>query len=150
MTTTIRKPYDPAVPQLHPVKEKSSTGQKPEKVTEQHHKKACDINNILAKYRKTGLIDHIQTYQGQYGNVTGADFQNAQNLVAEQKSIFEELPAEVRDQFDNDPANYLNKVMTDEGIQELQEMLNPAPEPEPQPEPEPAPEPVTTDEPAVT
>lgn len=101
-----------------------------ESLTEQHHKKSCDINNIMAKYQKTGLIDHMATHQGTYGDVSGADFQNAQNLVAEQKSIFHELPASVRAEFDNDPANYLDLVMTDEGIEQLQEILNPAPEPE--------------------
>jgi hypothetical protein len=58
-------------------------------------------------------------------------------MIAEQKSIFHELPAAVRAKFENDPANYLNMVLTDEGVQELAEMLNPTPEPdEPDPEPE--------------
>lgn len=102
-------------------------------LTEKHHAKACDINNIMAKYIKTGLIDHMNVHSPTYGDVTGADFKKAQDLVAEQKSIFEELPAEIRAEFNHDPAEYLDLVMTDEGVAELSEMLNPAPE---QPEPE--------------
>lgn len=113
-------------------------------MTEQHHEKSCNINNIMARFTKTGVIDHINRHQANYGDVTGADFKAAQDLVAEQKSVFHELPAAIREQFDNDPANYLDLMMTDEGVEELREMLNPTeptPEPEPEPEPEPTPEP---------
>lgn len=99
-----------------------------ESLTEQHHKKTCDINKIIARYAKTGLIDHVRKHQGTYGDVSGHDFKTAQDLIAEQKSIFHELPAEVRAEFDNDPANYLDLVMTDEGVEQLADMLNPVPD----------------------
>ncbi len=116
----ILKPYDKSVPQPHPKCGKT--------MTEQHHAKSCDINTIMAKYQKTGLIDHVTQHQGTYGDVSGADFKKAQDLVAEQKSIFYELPSEVRTQFDNDPANYLDLVCEPDGLVTLQDMLNPAPE----------------------
>lgn len=97
-------------------------------MTEQHHEKSCNINSIMAKYQKTGLIDHINTHQGKYGDVSGADFKAAQDLVAEQKSIFYELPAHVRAEFDNDPTEYLDLVMTDEGVEQLAAILNPKPD----------------------
>lgn len=95
-------------------------------MTEQHHEKSCNINNILARYQNTGLIDHVREYEGTYGDVTGADFKEAQDLITNEKSVFMELPAAVRAKFDNDPANYLDLVMTDEGIQELGQMLTEA------------------------
>lgn len=100
-------------------------------LTEQHHKKSCDINTIVAKYRKTGLLDHIKTHGGTYGDVTGMDFKEAQDLIATQKSIFTDLPATVRAKFDNDPAEYLDLVQTDEGVQTLKTILDPEPELEP-------------------
>lgn len=104
-------------------------------MTEQHHEKSCNINSIMAKYQKTGLIDHVNKYKGTYGDVTGADFKAAQDLIAEQKTIFYELPARVRAELDHDPANYLEMVLTEEGQQELAAILNPAPaEPETAPE----------------
>ena len=36
-------------------------------LTEQHHAKACDINSIMAKYVKTGVLDHITRYEPTYG-----------------------------------------------------------------------------------
>lgn len=106
-----------------------------ESMTEQHHAKSCDINNIVAKYIKTGLMSHMKSHEGTYGDVTAADFQDAQNLIAEQKSIFNDLPAAVRAKFDNDPAQYLDKVLTDEGVEELRQILAPNPEPVKEPEP---------------
>lgn len=98
-----------------------------ETMTEQHHEKACNINSIMAKYAKTGLIDHVNRHKGTYGDVTGADFKAAQDLIAEQKTIFYELPAKVRAELDHDPANYLELVMTEEGQLELAAIINPAP-----------------------
>lgn len=112
----IYSAYDPSVRQAAP--------DCPGGVTEQHHEKACNINNIVAKYAKTGLVDHVQNLPGRYGDVTGADFQAAQNLVAEQVSLFNELPAEVRGKFENDPAIYLDLLATDQGIDTLAGMLD--------------------------
>ena len=80
-------------------------------ITEQHHKKSCDINSIVAKYQKTGLVDHINKHEAKYGDVSGYDYKTAQDLVAEQKTIFYELPSQVRAEFDNDPANYLDLIL---------------------------------------
>ena len=122
MTTKILSAYDKPTRTVHPIKGKS--------MTEQHHKKACDINTIMAKYNKTGLVDHVNRYEGTYGDVTGADFKAAQDLIANEKTKFAELPANVRAEFDNDPANYLDLVATDEGIETLKGILNPPEEPD--------------------
>lgn len=113
----IRHAYSPSEPQHHPKCGKT--------MTEQHHEKHCNINNIMAKYQKTGLIDHVKKHGGTYGDVTGQEFKEAQDLIASQKSIFYELPSSVRDQLGNDPANYLNLVMTDEGVGVLNNLLHP-------------------------
>lgn len=78
--------------------------------TEQSHKKACDINSIMAKFQKTGAIQHLAAHPPRYTDVTAADFTAAQQLVARHKSIFEELPSQIRAYFENDPANYLDFV----------------------------------------
>mgnify|MGYP000326738181 FL=1 len=96
-----------------------------EKRTEQHHAKSCDVNTIMARYLKTGVIDHVTRHKGTYGDVSGADYLTAQNLVAEQKTIFEELPAFARDHYENDVANYLEALQTDEGLEELRSVLHP-------------------------
>lgn len=128
----MKKPLNARSPSVRRTQPKCKGG-----VTEQHHKAACDINKIMAKYQKTGVIEHINNHAERYGNVSGADFKTAQDLIAEQTSVFYELPAYARDAFDNDPANYLDLVMTDEGIEELRAILHPSDDPkEPEAEPE--------------
>lgn len=91
-------------------------------LTEQNHARACDINSIMARYVKTGLIDHVQSYQPTYGDVSEKDFQNAMQLVAGVISEFEQLPAFVRDFYSGDPENYLEAISTPEGIEELRSL----------------------------
>lgn len=73
----------------------------------QSHKAECDINTIMAKYKKTGLIDHMARSAGEYADVSGADFQSAQLVVAGAKSMFQGLPASIRARFENDPGEFL-------------------------------------------
>ena len=94
-------------------------------LTEQSHKDACDVNTIMAKYQKTGLIDHVNKYEGVYGDVTGADYREAMELICSKKTEFYELPSSIREQFNNDPAEYLELLQTDQGIEELTNMLSP-------------------------
>jgi len=78
---------------------------KPLYTTEQHHKKECDINCIIKKYDKTGLINHVSKFEAKYGDFTGMEFSNMQNIVANANSAFQELPAEIRSRFKNNPKN---------------------------------------------
>lgn len=36
--------------------------------TQQHFMDSCDINKILAKYRKTGVIEHVKRAKAMYGD----------------------------------------------------------------------------------
>lgn len=75
--------------------------------TKQSFKAECDINTIMARYMKTGLLEHVRADVAQYLDVTGADYQDAQNLVAGAKSMFHSLPSHIRSKFENDPAQLL-------------------------------------------
>ncbi len=89
-------------------------------MTQQSFKEACDINNILNKYNKTGVIEHVNKFEAQYGDIDGATFTEMQFQVAEAKSMFQELPAKARDHFENDPAKFLDfadKIDMDEPAQ---------------------------------
>lgn len=117
-------------------------------VTEQHHAKTCNINYIIGKYQKTGLVEHTNRYKATYGDVSAADFEKAMAIVCEQETIFEELPSSIRKHYDNDVVNYLEAVETEEGALEHQYLLDPRKRPveaqeEPEKAPEPEPEPVT-------
>lgn len=78
-------------------------------LTEQSHAESCDIHTIMRKYRKTGVLNHVAQYEGTYGHFASyPEFQDAQNIIAEAKSMFETVPAYIRADFDNDPALFLD------------------------------------------
>jgi len=86
--------------------------------TKQSFKDECDINRIMSRYYKTGLLEHVQTAVAQYLDVTGADFQDAQNLVAGANSMFHMLPSHVRTKFENSPAKFLEFMENPANAQE--------------------------------
>ena len=75
--------------------------------TEQSHKDQTDMNYILKDYARTGIIKHAHENKGQYDDVSAVDFQTAQNIVADAKSMFESLPALTRKEFGQDVGRFL-------------------------------------------
>ncbi len=76
-------------------------------LTKQSFKKECDINVIMSKYQKSGLISHINTHEARYGETSAQSFTEAQYLVAEAQSMFAELPSKARRYFNDDPKAFL-------------------------------------------
>jgi len=88
---------------------------KPSK-TDQQWKDDCDVNYILRKYRKTGVITHVARQAGHFSDVSDIpDLLQGYERVKSAKDAFMELPAMLRNKFDNsmekmvtwlqDPAN---------------------------------------------
>jgi len=75
--------------------------------TKQSFKDECDINNIMARYLKTGVLDYTNKREGSYGDATSLDFQSSMDLVARAKSSFSQLPAKLRARFNNNPGELL-------------------------------------------
>lgn len=94
-----------------------------ESMTEQSHKDECDIHIILRKFEKTGMITHVAAHAGTYGDYTDAlGFQEAQNVIAEAASMFESVPAKIREQFENDAGKFLDFIQNDENREQMEEM----------------------------
>jgi len=91
-------------------------------LTEQNHKDETDINKIVRKYNKTGLIDHLNQFEKQYADMTGYDYQDAMNTVAAANTMFEGLPSQIRNKFDNDPAKFINFVDDENNYDAMVEM----------------------------
>lgn len=92
-------------------------------MTKQSFKDECNINNIMARYEKTGILpDTLNPAEPQYIDATGFDFDLAMQLVAEATSGFNQLPASVRAQFDHDPGAFLDFVAKPENGQALVDM----------------------------
>jgi hypothetical protein len=92
--------------------------------TEQSHADECDINKILSSYIKTGTFNAnlMDKHQKLYGDFSGHDFEEAQNLIARAQSLFEELPSIVRNRFHNSPAQFLDFAGDEKNMTEMVEM----------------------------
>lgn len=77
-------------------------------LTEQSHAARCDINKILGKFKTTGVLQHVNTRQPIYQNLADAPtFTEANYIIANAVSTFESLPAKLRADFNNSPAEFL-------------------------------------------
>ena len=91
-------------------------------MTEQSHRKACNINTIMAKYKKTGLLP-IRQIPAAYGDFSGAeDYMTSVNRIMMAQEEFMNLPADIRKQFDNSPGKFLEFVYNPENAQALVDM----------------------------
>ena len=76
--------------------------------TKQSFREECDINVLMAKYQKQGVISHVNPRQPVYADVTAAlPFQEALAVVQAAQAAFSQLPATVRSRFENDPGRFV-------------------------------------------
>ena len=88
-------------------------------LTKSEQADACDTNKILERFVRTGIIDHVQQHEPQYGDFENFDFQDAQNKVAAATQMFEALPAQTRQEFGNDPSNFLTFIAEEKNIRDM-------------------------------
>lgn len=134
MKSTLAKSDLSHSPQSHPINQPPSfiTAYGPKLVVQKHFtgpgrtkqafKDECDINQIMARYQKTGVIDFVTKHQARYGDVTGMDFQESMQLVAQAQSMFNDLPSGIRNRFENDPAKFMDFVHDPKNASEMAEM----------------------------
>jgi len=92
-------------------------------LTKQSFKDECDINNIMKKWQRTGLIDHVNEHKGDYGDLTTYDdYHASMNAILDARESFETLPSGVRKEFDNDPSKFLKFVHDPKNADAMVEM----------------------------
>ena len=92
-------------------------------MTKQSFQGETNINSIMKKYQKTGLIEHVNEHRGEYADFLNApDYHTALNRVIEANDMFASLPSELRTRFDNDPGKFLSFVDDEENIPEMKDM----------------------------
>lgn len=96
---------------------------KGESRTKKSFAKQCDINTIMKNAARTGTISHLAKYQPVYGDFSDFDYEQAVTRVAEANSMFAELPAEVRNEFGNNPARFLSFIADPANVDRLHEVL---------------------------
>lgn len=90
--------------------------------TKQSMKDECDINNIMARYIKTGTVAHMNRYSGEYGFAPVLEYRDAIEMVRKAQDMFADLPAIVRKRFENDPGKFMEFVQDERNIDEMREM----------------------------
>jgi len=79
-------------------------------MAQQHFKDECDINQIMARYQRTGILTEnpgsSRPLFGDFSDVS--DFQSAQNAILDVHDSFMSLPSSIRARFDNDPGLLLD------------------------------------------
>lgn len=81
----------------------------------------------MAKFDKTGLLDHVNKFQGNYGDAMGVqDYHSSLNQVLAAQEAFHTLPAKIRSKFFNDPGQFMAYMDNPKNAEELQNLLNDA------------------------
>lgn len=96
---------------------------KPVDMTEQSHKDACDIRLIMDRAQRTGMLTHRVATEGQYQNLASRpQFDEAMRIIAHANTVFETIPAKIREQFNHDPAKFLEYIENPENRANMKEM----------------------------
>lgn len=91
--------------------------------TEQHHKALSDVNNIVNKYRRSGIIEHGNAQEPVYLDCTGIDYRTMMDKLVNVQRSFNRLPAKERLRFANDPALYLMELERLEQEKKMKEVV---------------------------
>lgn len=78
--------------------------------TKQSFKAECDINNIVGRFAKSGIIEHENTHTPQYGFAPNMDLKESFQMMQNASEKFENLSPEIRENFNNSPAEFLEFV----------------------------------------
>lgn len=96
---------------------------KDKSLAQQHLASETDINKIIARYEKTGMVTHLTEAIGEYGDFSDVqDLQSALQTVRNAEGLFNALSADVRERFDNDPVKLLAFVKDAKNRAEAKEL----------------------------
>lgn len=91
-------------------------------MTKQADKDGCNINLIMKRYARTGVLP-VTDKDPIYGDfASGLDYHQAQNAIVSAQAEFDALPAAVRKHVDNDPGKFLDMVGDPDRVQELMDL----------------------------
>lgn len=67
-----------------------------------------DINRIIGRHGIAKIKAHAETYGAEYGVAVRLDYAEALSTVRKADEMFQDLPAEVRREFEGNPAEFIN------------------------------------------
>ncbi len=92
----------------------------------QSFRNETDINQILHRVTSGASLAHLKEHEGQYGDFSDFDeqtYEQMQNRIAGAKTIFFDLPAELRSEFDNNPGKFFGFVNDPANVDKLEEIF---------------------------
>lgn len=95
--------------------------------TKQSFKQECDINHLMKKFKKIMGTEYLNRFNGYVGGHFGdfsqvVDYRSAFEQVRRAEDVFMSLPAQVRREFENDPAMFLDFCQNPANAGELVKM----------------------------
>lgn len=98
--------------------------------TRQEFADECDINVLMERYERTGVINHYNAKPPAYLDVTEVpDLHSALAVMDEAQAAFMTLSAKVRREFDNDPLQFVEFASDPANLEQMREwgLAPPAP-----------------------
>jgi len=91
--------------------------------TQQHFVDEVNVNNIVKKYQKTGVVSHVKRVEAKYGDFSRlGDYAENMAIVAQAKQAFEQLPATIRAKVDNDPQKFYDWLKDSKNWEEAEKL----------------------------
>ncbi len=91
--------------------------------TKQSFKDECDIKKIMARAEKAGTMSHLEKFQGVYADYSDVDFHQLTDTLRKGREVFDELPAEIRNEFNQSPQQFFAYVNNPANKDKLLEKL---------------------------
>lgn len=84
---------------------------------------ACDAKAIVRRFQSTGVMEHLMKMEPKYGDFTNVgDYLESLTRVRDAQAGFDALPAEMRDECENDPAKFIEFVHDVKNVDKLHEL----------------------------
>ena len=91
-------------------------------MTKQSFKDECDINKIMEKFQRTGVINHYAAYAPTYGDASPVEYLDALLVISTANEMFADLPSSVRKRFNNNPEEFLEFAQNPDNLEECRKM----------------------------
>lgn len=91
-------------------------------LTRQEFADECDINALMDRYEKHGVISHVNRAQPVYMDLAGVpDLREALDYMRDAQVMFNSLPATTRFTFDNDAVKFVEYAQNPANIEKMRE-----------------------------
>ena len=87
--------------------------------TKQNFREQVNINKMIERYKKTGMLDHVNARAPFYGDVSDIiSYQESLAIVARANELFMNMSSTVRERFANDPAKMIAFLQDEKNLDE--------------------------------